>query len=127
MEQSGTLSSRVVRWVTAVYWLALTAMLLLPRPWAGLGILRETPEGWDRPGHVLGFALLAWLNGASWGAESFKTWFLTLTCYAGLIEIAQYLIPSRTVDLPDFLSNLVGLLIGSLVWRVTIQKKSGSK
>ena len=83
--------------------LALYPRLQLPEPSALQGYF-------DKIGHVLAFAALAFLGASAWPHR----WSLigSLVCYAVILELSQRFSTGREVHIADALANLVGLAIG---------------
>jgi len=105
-----------VAWVA--YWLLLTVLLLAPDPLAVLGITRVPGSPGRRMEHLLVFALLALLACASRPRLSWATLAALLVGYAVLTETLQAFVPTRTVELLDYLENLLGLAAGGGLWRL---------
>lgn len=102
----------ITRLMCVVYWPLLTVLLLVPDPLALLGI-QNVP---DAPGvgvHFLCFAALAVLVWASRFPLQRAVLAGLLVGFAVATETLQLLVPPRTVELRDFIENLLGLAVGS--------------
>jgi hypothetical protein len=114
----------LLRWITALYWTTLTVFLLVPDPWALLG-LRPLPGGGSSFGtHFACFALLGALT--HWARFSGRpmAWAGALVAYAVLVELGQALVPLRTVQWEDLAANLTGLACGALIGWVAFHVRS---
>ena len=105
-----------IRVVLAVYWLALTVLLLVPDPLKWLGIVRAPGPPGGRMQHFLLFGLLAVLVLASRLRLRRGVLLGLLVGYALVTESLQWFVPHRTVELLDFTENLLGLAAGWGLW-----------
>lgn len=89
--------------------------------WAGLILVGSFlprvdevgPAGIDKVSHLLAYLILGVLAQSAWGWRSF---WLGVPL-ALITELGQGLIPERTLDPLDLLSNLAGLILGAaLLW-----------
>ena len=87
-----------------------------------LDFLRSFPNG-DKVGHFFGFGLLSLLLNYGLKFKSYKILgfnmqlgALIVLTFAGLEEIAQYWLPSRTCDVWDFVVDVAGAILFSF-WR----------
>ena len=106
----------LLRTVCAVYWSMLSALLLLP---GSLLEAHRVAEGLKGVGvHLVAFAVLGFLIGVSrWPLR--RAWLVVLLGgYAIAVEAVQWLVPSRSVELPDFVENVVGLAAGFAIWHL---------
>lgn len=105
------------------------ASLCLLLYWAAIFLATHLPSSslpklhWsDKAYHAIAFAglgfLLGWAIPASKGKllRHIVLVFAIGTIYAGLDELTQTLIPSRTCDFLDFLADAVGLAIGISIY-----------
>lgn len=120
----------LVRLASAVYWLVLTAMLLLPDPWALLGMKGpvDTSDKSDvRVVHFLLFTgLTVLVHAGRWPVRRGLLVGLLLA-YAIGTESSQAFIPMRTVDPIDFLENLLGIAAGVAVWRFIERRRTNGR
>ena len=99
---------------------ALSTVLLLPFPLTAYQ--RELITGPDKWIHAVAFALLTAC--AAWalaGCLKGRIRVLILTAvlamiFAALDELAQLYVPSRTVDIWDWVANCLGITIGLIVY-----------
>lgn len=113
---------RVGMFFCGAYWLALTVLLLVPNPFALLGLTRLKGHGIPNRGvHFTAFLLLTLVTR---GVQSKKArlWpvLVVLVLYAVATETLQLAVVGRTVELPDYFENLLGIAAGVLVsvlWR----------
>jgi len=109
----------LLRWTTAVYWAALTVLLLVPDPWALLGVRLPPGGGSSLGAHFCAFLLLGALTRTARFPGRPALWAGALIGYAVLAEVAQALVPARTVEWVDLAANLAGLACGVLIgWAV---------
>jgi len=84
-------------------------------------LLGNIPYG-DKIGHLVLYGTMAFLLNYGLGFKSYKIFgfsmqlgaIIVLT-FAGLEEISQYWLPSRTCDMVDFVADTVGVVLVSLV------------
>lgn len=108
----------IIRLICAVYWLALTTLLLAPDVRALFG--GRIPEVCTGVGvHFTAFALLAFFTLASRPPLRHVLLAALLVGYAGATELLQSLVPPRSTELKDFAENLLGLAVGTAIWRGT--------
>ena len=106
----------VLRAVCAAYWSVLTVLLLLPGSLLGV---HRVPVGLGKVGvHFAVFTVLGFLVAASrWPIR--RAWLIVvLGGYAIAVESLQWLVPLRSVELSDFVENVVGLAAGFAVWKL---------
>jgi len=108
--------SWTLRLVCVVYWVWLTALLLVPEPAKLLGIAKTSVPSINRGVHFASFLILAVLACASRWPIGRRRLALVLVGYAFLSEGLQGLVPPRQVDPLDLAENLAGLLAGTLLW-----------
>ena len=104
------------------YFSLLSVLLLVPDPLTLLGIPRLPTLPGDRTVHFLLFTLLALLVHASRWPLGWGLLAGLLVAHALVMETLQSLVPGRTVELLDFVENLVGLAAGTGIWWF-LQKK----
>ncbi len=107
-----------VRLACLAYWVLLSVLLLVPDPWALLGIQRLPGLPTRQLEHFIIFTLLTVLVHASRLPIRRGLLIVLLVSYAIGIEALQALVPQRTVELLDFLENLAGLAAGTAIWRL---------
>ena len=97
------------------YWFVISVLLLLAVSLLSLSPLEELPEvpGSDKTHHLVAYALLAFPTALrrphGWGYI-----ILFFAVYSGAIEVIQPYV-NRYGEWTDFIANLVGLLIGSII------------
>lgn len=106
----------VARLLCALYALGLTILLLVPKPWALLGIAKPPGLGSDRGLHFVLLSALALLVFAS--RLPMRRWAMlaVLATYGLVVESLQWFFPPRTVELRDYLENLLGVAVGAGLW-----------
>ncbi len=109
-------SMRVLRMACAAYWLLLSLLLLLPDPYALLGIERFPGPSGGRFVHFAFFTMLALLVHASRLPIGRVLLWSTIAAYAVAVELLQWLVPHRVVDVVDLAENLLGLVAGTGIW-----------
>lgn len=109
---------RLLRLACAAYWLMLTVLLLVPNPRALLGLPHVAGPYTQRGVHFAFFAVLGLIVTASRIPLRRTTLAAVLVAYAVATETLQALVPARTVEIPDYLENLVGLAVGAGIWLV---------
>jgi len=111
---------QLVRVVCALYWVYLTLLLLAPHP-AQLvpeSSPLETTLVANAANHGVHFAsmfLLALLSHSSRLGLSERKLLLLLLTYAVLTESLQWFVAPRCVELHDYLENVLGTLVGTLI------------
>ena len=83
------------------------------------------PNG-DKLMHALLYGLMAVFLNYGLNFKSYKIWgfnmqmgaIIVLT-FAGLEEISQYWLPSRTCDIVDFVADTIGVIIFSILYKGT--------
>ena len=127
---SNKLAVFVVRLICVVYVSMLTALLLLPDPRAffyGLVPFDVFSAGPAPAGtHFLFFALLASLALSSRPPWNPAVTAGLLIAYAIGLELLQSYFPPRTVELRDFVENLLGLAAGAAAWRLLRRRPAPS-
>jgi len=110
----------VARVFCVAYWGVLTVLLLVPDPWALLGLSRlASTASTDRGVHFLLFFILGFLIHASRWPWRLLAFLLVLVLYAVGAELLQWFFPPRSVDALDMVENVVGIALGSLAsWRL---------
>lgn len=102
--------------IACVAYLVLTSVLLLaPDPWELMGF-DDSPSVGGRGEHFCMFAVLAFLVHAGRGPLSRRWTVAALIGYALATETLQAFIPTRCVELLDYLENLLGLAAGTIAW-----------
>lgn len=99
----------------AGYWILLTALLLAPNPADVVG-LREVPAfPWGDFGiHFTALMILSVLAHATrWPKRPAWLLLAILLIYAVATESLQALVPPRTVELKDYVENILGVLAGT--------------
>ena len=111
-----------VRLICAAYVSMLTALLLLPDPRTFVSWLLRFDVFSAGPAaagtHFVFFAILAalvLLSRLPWNPAAIAG---LLIAYAIGLELLQSYFPPRTVELRDFVENLLGLAAGTAVWRL---------
>jgi len=102
-----------LRFAAALYWAALTVLLLAPNPWALLGF---RPVALPHGGQGVHFVMFTMLGLSVFLAGlPMRAWIVAamLALYGVTIEMLQYFIPLRMVDARDLAENLVGLALGA--------------
>ena len=103
------------RGIGLAYWVGLSLLILVPNPWTLLGFVRAPAQAPDLGVHFVAFVVLGFCTVMSRLPIRRRTVFVILTTYAVLIELAQFYFPPRTVELRDFIENLLGLSFGILL------------
>ena len=100
----------------AMYVAVLTVFLLSPNPAALIGLTRPPGPPGGRWIHFLFFLVLGGSTfAARWPLRGAAVMTL-LVLYAVSTETLQWFVPSRTVELLDYLENLAGLAVGAGCW-----------
>ena len=124
------IQSATVRWTLTVTWTALTASLLLSPSGSGTPVsfisqLFGGTDTSDAIGHVVVITILAllWCWTIGLYANTAQTTYLILI--GGIVwglgaELSQYFVPERGTSLLDLGANILGVLIGLVVYRLLI-------
>ncbi len=108
---------RLLRWIMLGYWALLSVLLLVPDPWALLGFARPLGPSSGYGTHLMAFLILGILVGWCRFPSSSTARAALLLGYAVVVELAQGLVPQRTVQLEDLAENLAGLALGvAICW-----------
>jgi VanZ family protein len=118
---------RWFRWITVIYWTALTVLLLAPDPWALLGLRPPPIEGTSSGVHFACFLLLGAMAQSSRFAGRPAVWAGVLVAYAVVAELGQGPIPTRSVQWQDLVANLTGLACGALIARTALYVRERTK
>ena len=120
----------VARVFCVAYWAALTVLLLVPDPWALLGLSRvASTVSTDRGVHFLLFFILGLLVHASRWPWRLLAFVLVLAVYAVGAELLQWFFPPRSVDAMDMVENVAGIVLGSLAswWLIRPRPRAPAK
>jgi len=107
------------------YWFVLSVLLLLAVSFLSLSPLEELPEvaGSDKTHHLIAYALLAFPT-ALRKPNGWRYIILFFAIYSGAIEVIQPYV-NRYGEWTDFIANLAGLLIGSIIALIASLSVSG--
>jgi hypothetical protein len=105
------------------YWLLLTVLLLVPNPAALIGLHGVPMLPWGKFGiHLLGFTGLGFLAHATrWPKRPCWPLIVFLVVYGIATESLQLLIPPRTAQVADGIENMLGIVVGSLVYWLVLR------
>ncbi len=114
----------VMRVACIIYLIFLTALLLTEDPLRLIGVRSGAPSllRWVMPAaHLVSFGVLAALAlTAHWPLPRWGV-VLLMVAYAGVTELVQGLVPLRTPEWADWLQDLAGIGVASVVcWLVAI-------
>jgi VanZ family protein len=113
------MKTSTIRTICVVYWACLTVLLVVPNP-AGLLRVRWPSQTLGPRGvHFVFFVTLALLVLASRWPMRIRVLAGVLIGYAVATEALQWLVPKRTFELLDLLENLLGLLVGAVLWAIS--------
>jgi hypothetical protein len=119
MEQTEKPIVRTIRLlIGAGYWGLLTVLLLVPNPAAVVGLRRIPVFPWGDIGiHFTAFTILTllvhgfrWPKGIGWPIVA------VLLAYGLTTESLQWFVPSRTVELLDYMENIFGVATGTGIY-----------
>jgi len=82
---------------------------------------------WDKASHFIAYLLLAMFVKKVHIRFSYLTCVIICFSYSFVIECLQYFIPSRMFDILDMLANLLGAILGALLYYLIIDKCFGSR
>ncbi len=113
-----------LRWRWTLAWaLVIEGLVLWPKP-------PELPQAWDVVGfdkfvHAGLFAVLALLASRALDEQARPAWpALAASMAFGLFtELEQYFIPSRSMELGDFLADAAGAALGLVVFTVWARRR----
>lgn len=114
----------MIRVGLVVYLLFLSFLLLAPEPLKLLGFTSPPGASSVRMVHFLLFAVLGFLVWASRLPVRPGLVLGVLVAYALVTESLQWFVPTRTVELLDYLENLLGLAAGGMVWHALQRRGS---
>ena len=99
------------------YWAFLTVLLLVPDPAAVVGLKRVPMFPWGDIGtHFTAFTILALLVHASRWPKCPGWPVSVLLAYAIATESLQAIVPPRTVEIKDYIENVLGVVVGSAIF-----------
>ncbi len=81
---------------------------------------------WDKAAHFTAYLLLAMFVKRVHLEFSYLTCVVTCFSYSFAIECIQYFIPNRMFDIFDMLANLLGAIMGVVLYYLIIEKCFGS-
>jgi VanZ family protein len=113
-----------VRVVCGIYSVLLVVLLLVPDPKALLGLEDSGVGPAERGVHFVAFFGLGVLVLLSRLRLRAVTLAGLLIASALGLETLQLLVPERTVELPDFAENLLGLAVGATLWAVALRRRT---
>jgi len=99
-----------------IYVLIVTYFSLTPIEHKGPVII------WDKASHFTAYLLLAMFVKKVHIRFSYLTCVITCCSYSFIIECIQYFIPSRQFDVLDMLANLLGTVLGVIIYYLIIEK-----
>ncbi|MBN2721399.1 MAG: VanZ family protein [Campylobacterales bacterium] len=82
--------------------------------------------GWDKLNHLFAFMVLYILISLAFRDLSIALKVLLLFAFGLQIEIVQSFLPPREFSSFDMVADMVGIILGVLVYHAFIRKKSGS-
>ena len=88
-------------------------------------IEHKIPENiwdWDKASHFTAYLLLAIFVKKVHIRFSYLTCVITCFSYSFAIECIQYFIPNRQFDVLDMLANLLGTVLGLIIYYLIIEK-----
>jgi hypothetical protein len=111
----------LILWVLAIYW--MSDQPVVPHPGRRIGIADDVT---DYGGHILTFALLAFLAWRAWRMPSWPVHGLSpmsalhlaslfAVLYAASDEVHQHFVPGRTASARDWLADVAGILAASML------------
>lgn len=112
------LSPGRARWLLALTLIAITVLALSPQQSTTID------TGWDKLNHMLAFAVLGLLALAASGRHVVMP-LLWLLGYGVVLELLQGLTPARVASPADIIADILGLLLGWLLyrcWRIARQR-----
>jgi VanZ family protein len=80
---------------------------------------------WDKASHFIAYLLLAIFVRKVHIRFSYLTCVITCFSYSFVIECIQYFIPNRQFELLDMLANLLGAILGVIIYYFIIDKCFG--
>ena len=80
---------------------------------------------WDKAAHFTAYLLLAMFVRKVHIRFSYLTCVITCFSYSFVIECIQYFIPNRQFELLDMLANLLGAILGVVIYYLIIEKCFG--
>ena len=80
---------------------------------------------WDKASHFTAYLFLAMFVRRVHIRFSYLTCVITCFSYSFIIECIQYFIPDRQFDILDMLANLLGAILGAVLYYMIIEKYSG--
>ena len=109
-----------LRWAFGLGCMVLIILALLPP--AYLPAIEPHFSWWDKALHATAFTGLCLIGSWAYLARSYSI-LLGLFVLGGGIEIAQFAIGWRHMEFGDFMANVVGIMIGRIVFHL-LQKRA---
>lgn len=131
------IQSPTVRWILTLAWTAITVSLMLSPSGDGTTVswvskLFGGTEVTDAVGHIIINAILALLW--CWTISLYTTTvkMTRIVLFGGIIwcfgaELSQFFVPGRGASLLDLVANIVGVLIGLMIYRLLLQRRFRQK
>jgi VanZ family protein len=112
------------------YWGLLTVLLLTPYPAAVLGLRKLPTFPWGDIGtHFVAFTILTLVVlGSRWPKRLAWRLVLALLAYGLAAESLQAFVPPRAVEFLDYVENLLGVGVGTVIYwmlRLSLQPSLG--
>ena len=77
---------------------------------------------WDKAAHFIAYLLLVIIIKIVHIRFSYITCVITCCSYSFIIECIQYFIPNRMFDILDMLANVLGAILGVIIYNLIIEK-----
>ncbi len=78
---------------------------------------------WDKASHLTAYLLLAMFVKRVHLKFSYLTCVITCFSYSFVMECIQYFIPNRQFEILDMLANLLGAILGAVLYYLIIEKR----
>ena len=82
---------------------------------------------WDKAAHFISYLFLAMFVRRVHIRFSYLTCVITCCSYSFVIECIQYFIPNRQFELLDMLANLLGAILGVVIYYLITEKCFGNR
>ncbi len=77
---------------------------------------------WDKAAHLIAYLLLVIIIKIVHIRFSYFTCVVICCCYSFIIECIQYFIPNRMFDILDMLANVLGAILGIIIYYLISEK-----
>ncbi|KHE93883.1 MAG: VanZ family protein [Candidatus Scalindua rubra] len=82
---------------------------------------------WDKTAHFIAYLILVIFIRMVHVRFNYLTCIITCFSYSFIIECIQYFVPNRMFDILDMLANVLGAVLGAIIYYLIIENRNGIK